>query len=311
MKIIFFGSDDFAATHLEKLIPSPYEVMACITQPDRPKNRGMKVIMSSIKILAQENNIPVFQPDNIKCTEFIEQLNQLQADLFVVIAYGRILPAEVLDIPKLYAINVHGSLLPKYRGAAPINWAMINGDTETGLTIIQMNTGMDSGNILAAKKIAILPEDNSAILRIRMMQEGAKFLLETIDNIVGVPLAGVQQDKSQITYAPKLNKKLGYIDWHKSAEEIHNLVRGLQPWPGAYIFYKDKQLKIFSTAIIPHDDHSAKLGEVIEINKQGFVVVAGKNVLLVKDVQLSGSKRMDAASFVRGHQLEVGFQFRI
>jgi len=323
MKIIFFGSDDFAQTHLEALMDSSHEVVACVTQPDRPRNRGMKMAVSPIKECARKYNIPALQPENIKDPGLIKELQSFEADLFVVIAYGRILPIDILNIPKLYAINMHGSLLPKYRGAAPINWVIINGETETGLSIIKMNTAMDAGDILAQRTVVILPEDTSATLRAKMMQEGAGFLLETVDNIAGANLcvrpnqgqthrsAPTKQDENHVTYAPKLTKELGCIDWNKSIVEIHNLVRGLLPWPSAYTFYEDKQLKILHTEIVQQQNQgSLQPGEVVEINPQGFCVAAGNSgVCLVKEVQLAGSKRMDAASFVRGHHMEVGFQF--
>ncbi len=313
MKIVFFGSDDFAQTHLDALVDSPYEVVACVTQPDRPRNRGMKMVVSPIKECAQKQDIPVLQPENIKDAGLIEALKNFEADLFVVISYGRILPADILNIPKLYAINVHGSFLPKYRGAAPINWVIINGEIETGLSIIKMNTAMDAGDILAQKTTVIFPEDTSITLRARMMQEGARFLLETMENIATI--TPLKQDEKQVTIAPKLIKELGHIDWNKSAVEIHNLARGLLPWPGAYTFYEGKPLKILDTEVLKqHNQNFLQPGKVIEINKQGLIIATGNlkqtpGVCLVKEVQLAGSKRMDAASFVRGHHMQVGFQF--
>lgn len=307
MKIIFFGSDDFAQIHLKALLNSSHQVVACVTQPDRPKNRGMKLVLSPIKVCAQEYNIPVLQPLSMKDEDFINQLKKFDADLFVVIAYGRILTQAILNIPPLGCINVHGSLLPQYRGAAPINWVIIDGYKETGLSIIQMDAGMDSGNILSQCQVTILPEDTSATLRLKMMKAGAELLLETLDKYHEI--TPQKQDESKITFAAKLTKDLGHIDWNKSAEDIHNLVRGLQPWPGGYTFFKDKQLKVFSTEVILLEVVTPSAGTVVEINKQGFVVSTGKGYLCIKDVQLSGGKRMDSASFIRGHQLEKGYQF--
>ena len=306
MKIIFFGSDDFAERHLRALLDSSHQVTACVTQPDRPKNRGMKMVLSPIKICAQEYNIPVLQPITMKDENFINQLKQYNADIFIVIAYGRILTQEILNIPPLGCINVHGSLLPQYRGAAPINWVIIDGYKKTGLSIIQMDAGMDSGDILSQCHLTILPEDTSATLRLRMMKKGAELLLETLDKYHEI--TPQKQEESQVTLAAKLTKDLGRIDWKQSAEDIHNLVRGLQPWPGGYTFYKEKQLKIFSTEIVLLETETSSAGTIIEINKQGFIITTGKEYLLVKEVQLSGSKRMDVVSFIRGHSLKVGYQ---
>jgi len=325
LKIIFFGSDDFAEVHLDYLMFSSHEVLACVTQPDRARGRGMKMLPSPIKACALKNDIPVLQPDNVKDEDLVEALKAYGADLFVVIAYGRILPEKILSIPRLGSVNVHGSLLPKYRGAAPINWAIINGETESGLSIIQMNTAMDAGDILAQKKITIFPEDTSLTLRAKMMQEGPEFLVETIDKFCRDAkfCVGTVQDASAISLAPKLTKKFGHMSWDKSVEEIHSLVRGLLPWPSAFTFYKGQQLKILDIEIVKAQEGEAvqkdfQPGEVIEINKKGFLVATapqkstpgiGNGTCLIKEVQLAGGKRMDAASFVRGHKLEVGFCF--
>ncbi len=308
MNIIFFGSDDFALVHLDALLKSRHKVLACVTSPDKPKGRGLKVISSSIKELAQEKKLPVFQPI-ILDKPFIEQCKTLKSDLFVVIAYGKILPAELLKIPFKASLNVHPSLLPRYRGAAPINWAIINGEKETGLSIIQMNVRLDAGEIVNQIKIAIDPNEAAPTLRNKMMTLGPEVLLKTIDSLEDNTYTLKIQEEKDVTYAPKLTKELGLIDWQEAAVKIHNLVRGLLPWPAAYTFYKNKLLKILSTEIAEGDFHQTKEGEVVKIDKNGFVVATGEGALLVKEVHVESSHQMSAWSFVQGHQLKVGFKF--
>ncbi len=309
MKIIFFGSDDFALVHLEALARSEHKVVACVTQPDKPKGRGMQTVVSPIKTWALENKVPILQPDVIKDPQFIEKIKEFKSDLFVVIAYGKFLPAVLLKVPSIASLNVHGSLLPLYRGAAPINWAIINGDKTSGLSIIKMNPSMDAGDILAQKTISIDPKDTAPTLRMKMMQAGPALLLETIGLLKNNKAKFVAQDSKKITLAPKLTKELGKIDWQKPAQQIHDLVRGLKPWPGAYTFFKGKLLKILESEVIMQDISSFAPGTVAAISDRGITVVAGQKTLLVKDVHLESSKPMDALSFVRGHRLEVGFEF--
>ena len=315
MKIIFFGSDDFAEAHLKSLIDSEHEVLACVTPPDRPKGRGMKVAVSSVKERAEENRIPVWQPVSLKEPSFIKDMKGLQGGLFVVIAYGKFLPTEVLDIPPHGAINVHASLLPKYRGAAPINWAVINGEQETGISVIKINEEMDAGDVLAQMAMNIEKDDTAPTLRARMMSEGPAFLLRTID---GLPDCAAQaQDHSDVTFAPKLTKELGRIDWAKSSLEICRLVRGLMPWPGAYTFYNGKMLKILevqvgaycNTPLLKEGPVEKRPGTILETCKTGVIVSTGNGLLLIKEVHLQDSKPMDAHSFVIGHDLKVGHKF--
>jgi len=250
MKIIFFGSDDFANAHLESLIASDHIISACVTQPDRPKGRGMKVVQSPIKTCAVKNNIEVLQPNDIKTSSFEEQLKNFNTDLFVVIAYGRILSLSILDIPGMGAINVHASLLPKYRGAAPINWAIINGEKETGLTIIKINPQMDAGDILSQANFKIGSEDTSISIRAKMLKEGPSLLLSTVKTLRKGEIKARKQDERKVTLAPKLTKEMGLIQWDKPAGDIHNLTRGLLPWPSAYTYFKGKMLKVLSTEVV-------------------------------------------------------------
>jgi len=310
MKIIFFGSDDFALQHLIALHESEYDVVLCVTQPDRPRNRGQRMTISPIKEYALDQNIEVFQPTDFKSTEVEEYLRKFDSDLFVVIAYGRILPVRILQIPALYAINVHGSVLPKLRGAAPINWAVINGDQNTGLTIIRMNARMDAGEILNVYEFPIGPNDTSETIRNKMMSEGGAFLLETVKQIQNKSVVLTTQDESQVTYASKLNKAMGLIDWKLSAQEIHNLVRGLQPWPGAYTQFKGKILKVFETQVVDGGRLASDVpGKILDVTSGGLVIGAGSGRLLVGFVQQEGAKRMCAADFVRGARIEPGFCF--
>ncbi|MCK5580976.1 MAG: methionyl-tRNA formyltransferase [Candidatus Omnitrophica bacterium] len=306
MRIVFFGSDDFAAVNLEKLIALKYDVVACVTQPDRPKGRGMKVRVSPIKQLARENNIEVSQPEDIKDNAFQDQLKSFDAGLFVVIAYGKILPAEVLDIPNICAINVHGSLLPKYRGAAPVNWAIIHGDIETGVSVIKMNEKMDAGDILWQERIAIEEEDTSATLRVKMARLSADALLRAIDSLEKGDCVMRVQDENQVSFAPKIMKDFGHIDWTQPAMDIHNLVRGLLPYPAAYTYYNNKRLKVLETCVRKKEDNLQREGEVIEITKEGVVVSCGKGALVLKRVHLESAKPMDAKSFVLGHKMTSG-----
>ncbi|OGX26253.1 MAG: methionyl-tRNA formyltransferase [Omnitrophica WOR_2 bacterium GWF2_38_59] len=306
MNIMFFGSDDFALAHLETLLSSHHNVVGCVTQPDRPKNRGMKVVVSPIKECALKNNIEVFQPDDLSDNDFVSALKKINAEIFVVIAYGKFLPDQLIGMPAYGAINVHGSLLPKYRGAAPINWAIINGDTETGVTIIRINAKMDAGDILSSEKVQILKDDTSISLREKMKECGKRLLLDTISGIKKGSLKVKAQDPKKASFASKLSKETGKIDWNKSAKEINDLIRGLQPWPGAYTFLNGKTLKILSAQIVKA---CAKPGQVVGISSEGILVAAKEGALLLKEVHLQDAKAMDIASFLRGHSIEIGFTF--
>ena len=309
MNIVFFGSDDFAAVHLEALFGSKHKVCACVTQPDKARGRGMEVSASPIKEAALRKGIPVFQPSDLKENTFLKELKAFEADLFVVIAYGRFLPAEVLAIPRTFAINVHSSLLPKYRGAAPINWAIINGERETGISIMRVTAKMDAGDILAQKKLKILKADTAASVRARMMGIGPKLLLKTIDSIKKGTYTFTVQDDQKTTLAPKLTKELGQIQWNKQAMALHNLARGLLPWPGAYTFYQGKLLKILETEVVSSSFLAYSPGEVAGVDKKGFTVATADQGLLVKAVHLEASKPMSAYQFMMGHQLKPGFKF--
>ncbi len=307
MRIIFFGSDDFAAVHLTQLLGSDHTIAACVTQPDKPKGRGMMVAESPIKLIAIKKKIPLLQPPTLKDETLVVHLKSLNADVFVVVAYGKILPENVLSIPKIFCVNVHGSLLPKYRGAAPINWSIINGDVETGVTVMKMSPILDAGEMIAQAKIAIALDDTATCLRERMAQLGAVTLVEALDQISRQTHRLVRQDLALVSYAPKLTKELGYITWSEPALKIHNLVRGLQPWPGACTNANSKTVKILQTRV-QTDAPPGKPGTVLSMDKEGVVVAAGQQALVVLRVQPESGKPMDARSFVAGHKLTVGSQ---
>ncbi len=305
MKIVFFGSDDFAAENLRELLAQKFLVAACVTQPDRPSGRGLQVIASPIKQIAQEKQIPVFQPQNLKDEQFISELKGFKADLFVVIAYGNILPSSVLKIPKLFCVNVHGSLLPKYRGAAPVNWAIINGEKETGFSLIKMTPKMDAGEIIMQEKMFIADDESAQFLRVRMAKQSAVCLCRTIKKIETGDFSLTAQDESKVTYAPKLTKELGVVDWKKSAKETHDLVRGLLPWPGAYTSSQGKIFKILQSAVVCCE-FSKVPGTILEVAKEGIVVATGKDALLLKEVHPQSSKPMSASSFAAGQRIKAG-----
>lgn len=307
MRIIFFGSDNFAVTNLEGLIKDPsHEVIACVTPPDKAKGRGLKIGIPAVKESALKNKIPVLQPADINDAGFRSKLKSFKSDLFVVIAYGYLLPAEIFSLPRLFSINVHGSLLPKYRGAAPVNWAIINGETKTGVSIIKMSTAMDAGDIISHAGLSINSGDTAVTLRERMAKEGAKLLVKTVNDIEAGKYSLKKQDTSLVTRAPKLTKDMGLIAWDKDAEDIHNLVRGLLPWPCAYARFDGRQLKILETEVTDVDCANKSAGQVVSLVKEGFVVACGRKSVLVRRVHPESGKAMDARSFAVGRKLEEG-----
>jgi len=308
MKIVFFGSDDLASFHLKKLIEAKYQIMACVTQPDRPKGRGLKMGISPIKTCARQHQIAVYQPKDINDKKFIDDLKKIESDLFIVIAYGKILPKELLAVPSVCCMNVHASLLPKYRGAAPINWVIIKGERETGISIIKMNAIMDGGDVIFQKKIAIDPLDTAVTLRVKLMELGANCLCEILPTLKDRLPKAITQDKQAVSYAPKMTKPLGHFSWDSPAKTIHNLVRGLVPWPSAYTHFDGKILKILETEI-KENLSSQNPGEILDITREGFLVSTGKGALLIKKVHLESAKAMSARSFISGHKIHVGYRF--
>lgn len=304
LKTIFMGTPDFAVPCLE-VLQAKTEVLAVITQPDRPKGRGHNLQASPVKQKALEYNLPVLQPEKIKTEEFTAELEKLQPDLIVVVAFGQILSQRILDIPPLGCVNVHASLLPRYRGAAPIHWSIINGEKETGVTTMLMDAGLDTGDMLLKDKVAITEEMTTEELHDQLMAMGGKLLAETVDGLANGTITPEKQDDSISNYAGMLNKETGHIDWSKSAVEIHNLIRGLNSWPVAWSMKDGKNYKFWRTKV--ENSNSDKVpGTVVELRKNSFCVATGEGLLEVLEIQPPSKKRMSAGDLLRGHGVAVG-----
>jgi len=303
MKIVFMGSPDFAVTSLQKLLESGHQILSVVTVPDKPAGRGRKLHASSVKEYAIQQGIPVLQPIKLSDPTFIEELKKLNAELFIVVAF-RILPAEVFEIPIKGTLNVHGSLLPKYRGAAPINRAIINGESETGITIIRIEAKVDTGNILMQENTIIDPKMTAGILHDRLAEQGADLLVRTIHNLDSI--TPKKQDESLATKAPKLSKNTGHISFEKPAEIVFNLIRGLNPYPGAYAFLSDKIIKIFECEPLETNDLQYAAGEVFDVTRNSFCIACGSGGIRVYEVQLQGKKKMPVVDFFNGYKLEAG-----
>lgn len=303
MKIIFMGTPDFAVPSLE-ILSQNYDVLAVITQPDKPKGRGKKVAFSPVKEKALQLGIEVFQPARVRETEFIEKLKTYHADCIAVTAFGQILPEEILNMPKYGCINVHGSLLPKYRGAAPLQWSVINGEKQTGVTTMYMAKGMDTGDMLLKQSIDILPNDTYGSIHDKLSVIGAELLLKTIEGLQKGTLQRIPQNEQEASYAPMITKQTGHIDWSKKCDEIICLIHGLDPTPTAYTMYHDDMIKIWQAEKI--EQPSGKIGEVTAVNKKGFVVTAADGSIVITEVQAKGKKRMSADTYLRGHSIEIG-----
>ncbi len=310
MNIVFFGTSEFAMAILHRLIDSKHKVLVVVTQPDRQKGRRLKLSPPPAKVLAQTKGIEVYQPNDASSKDSIVYLKKLNADLFVVVAFGQILKKEVLEIPKIYSVNVHGSLLPKHRGAAPTNWTIINGDGVSGVTIIKMNEKMDEGDIILKKELNLDREDTNITLSEKLSDLGADALIEAIELIESGKAKFIKQDNSAATYAPKLKKKDGLINWNEPAAKIHNKVRGLLPWPSAYAYFNGKLLKILKTKVMEPVKEKAINGEVVSILKhKGIVVKTGEGSLLIQYVQIEGKKPFDTDAFLCGHKISPGYRF--
>ncbi len=335
MKIIFMGTPDFAKESLEAIYNSGNEVLAVVTNPDKPKGRGMKMIASPVKEFALEKNLKIYQPTKVRNnTEFIEEIKTLNPDLLCVVAYGKILPKELLDIPKYGAINVHGSLLPEYRGAAPIQWAVLNGDKKTGVTTMFMDIGMDTGDMILKEETIIGEDETTGELWDRLSKIGANLLVKTIKKIEAIPdkenktleeikkLVGAEKQDKNFTLAPMLEKEMAKIDWNKSSKEIKNLVRGLNPIMGAYSFLNGKKIKFWKIDIIPIEELEKIFPELKEYesrmkklepgtiafadNKKGIFIKTGDSFIKVLELQGENAKKMDYKSFLNGNKLQAG-----
>ncbi|MDP4268347.1 MAG: methionyl-tRNA formyltransferase [Bacteroidota bacterium] len=305
MNIVFMGTPDFAVPCLETLIKNNCNVRGVITQPDKPIGRSGKLTYPPIKEFALKFNLKVYQPEKVKNSEFIETLKKINPDLIVVVAFGQILPLEILNIPKLGCINVHASLLPKYRGAAPIQWSIINGEKITGVSTMFMDKGMDTGDIILTKEIEIGDSETSEELFEKLSKLGAEALIETIQQIQSGNAKGIKQDNNIATYAPMLNKEDGNINWELYAIEIKNFIRGMYPWPGSYTFYKGNRMKIFDVEIIDKNT-DAQPGTIIDVDKNSIYVQTGNGIIKINQIQFDGSKRMCVKDYFLGHSIDRG-----
>ena len=303
MKIIFMGTPDFAAASLEALIDSRHEIQAVVTQPDKPKGRKGELTPSPVKVVAEEKGIKVYQPLKVRDEEFVETLRAYNPDVIVVVAFGQIIPLSILKMPKFGCVNIHGSLLPKYRGAAPIQWAVLDGEKETGITTILMDEGIDTGDILLKKTIKIDTDETSGSLFDKLMALGAETILETLDELEKGNLTPTKQGESPTVYAKMLTKAMGLIDFTKSAKELDCFVRGMDPWPSAYTLLSGKTLKLWKVRAV---EGSGKAGSVINIDKESFTIACGEGAIEVLEVQLEGKKRMSAGDFLKGSTLNIG-----
>ncbi len=301
------GTPEFSVPCLSALAGC-CDVIGVVTQPDRPRGRGQKLQPSPVKSWAEKHNITVYQPEKIKTDEFTAMLEELKPELMVVVAFGQILSQRILDIPEYGCINVHASLLPRYRGAAPMQWCLINGEPKTGVTTMFMDAGLDTGDMLLKHEVDITDSMNLSELHDTLMEAGADLLIKTLKQLSDDTLPREKQDDSLSCYAPMLNKDTGKIDWTKSACEIHNLVRGLDSWPGAYTFLNGKKYKIWRTQV-KEELSSASAGEIIQADAHGLSVAAGKNLVQILELQAPGGKRMSAVDYLRGHGITLPARF--
>jgi len=305
MRVVFMGTPDFAVGTLEAIIEAGHEVVLVVTQPDKPKGRSGALQFPPVKECAVAHGIEVFQPVKIRLEETVEYLKNYDADIFVVAAFGQILPKSLLDMPKHGCINVHASLLPKYRGAAPIQWAVINGDPVTGVTIQQMDIGVDTGDIIVTKELAIEADETGGGLFDKLAVVGAEACLEAMEQIANGTATRTPQNHEEATHVSMISKEFGIIDWHKSAVEIERLIRGLNPWPSAYTKLDGKTFKIWKAEVV-EENTDAKPGTIVAVEKNSLKVQTGEGVLSLLEVQLEGKKRMDAGSFLRGYSVAKG-----
>ena len=313
MQIVFMGTPEQAAQILEELILAGHQILCVVTQPDRPRGRGQKIEFSPVKEVALKHTLPIEQPEKVKGNEvFVSLIKSLQPDILVVVAYGQILPKKMLEIPKYGAVNVHASLLPRYRGAAPIQWALLSGEKETGITLMKIDELLDTGDIIFQEKVMIEAEDNAVTLSKKLFLEGSKLLIRALAEIEKGSAKYQKQNEKEATYAPSLTKESGEIDWKKPAAEIHNRVRALVPWPGAHTYFKGKLLKIWRSEVSIADLITGKkaAGEIVQIVKNlGFIVSTGSGDLLVLEVQPEGRQKMGAYDFCIGHGVQAGEVF--
>lgn len=305
MNILYMGTPDIAAVILEKLIQSRHKIIAVVTQPDKPKGRGNQIQFPPVKELAINNQIPVFQPAKVREESFLQTVKELSPDIIVVAAFGQILPKALLDMPPFGCINVHASLLPKYRGAAPIQWSIIDGEEKTGITIMYMDVGLDTGDMIMKQEVVIEPKETGGSLHDKLAICGGEILLKALDAIESGTAKREKQIEEESNYAKMLDKTVGKIDFSKSAISIERLIRGLNPWPSAYTHLFDKILKIWDADVIAENPEGTP-GEILSVTKDAIIVKTGEGSLSIKELQLEGKKRMSAAAFLLGYSIEVG-----
>lgn len=302
MRVVFMGTPDIAATCLKKILAEGFEVVGVYTQPDRPKGRGMKLVASPVKEIALAAGIPVFQPENFRQEETVEQLRALKPDVCAVVAYGRILPQKVLDVPAYGCINIHASLLPKYRGSAPYQWAVLDGLTETGVTAMYLTREMDAGDIIDVSKTPIGENETAGQLLDRLAVLGADLLSKTLTRFENGKVPAAAQNEAEVSYAPMLDKTMCPIDWTKTAQQVHNHVRGLHPWPVATMELEGKTFKVHATKVV---EGSGNPGEILGLTKTGLRIACGEGAIEILSLQAEGGKRMAAPDYFRGHPLNA------
>ena len=301
MRVVFMGTPDIAATCLKKTIADGFDVVGVYTQPDRPKGRGMKLVQSPVKEVAMEHQIPVYQPENFKSEETVEELRALKPDICAVVAYGQLLPQSVLDTPVRGCINIHASVLPAYRGSAPYQWAVLDGLKETGVTAMYLCRKMDAGDIIDVSKTPIGESETAGELLDRLAVLGADLLSKTLSRFAQGEVPATAQDEALVTYAPMLDKSMSPIDWNKTAQQVHDHVRGLHPWPVATAELGGKRFKIHATAIV---EGSGEAGQILGLTKTGLRIACGEGAIEIRSLQAEGGKRMAAPDYFRGHPLE-------
>lgn len=307
IRIVYMGTPDFAVEPLEAIIKAGYEVAAVVTQPDKQKGRGKEVKMTPVKECALRHGIPVFQPVKIKEPEAVAELEKYQADLFVVAAFGQLLSEEILNMPEYGCINIHASLLPAYRGAAPIQWAVLNGEKESGVTIMQMDKGLDTGDMLLKRSVELSPKETGDSLHDKLMHLGAELIVEALSKLEKGELVPEKQKDELSSYAKKLTKAMGQIDWSKDAVSLERWIRGLNSWPSAYTFFGGKTLKIWEARVAEENGaQKAEPGQVVSVSREGFTVACGRGALQILSLQLEGKKRVLTREFLLGYQVEPG-----
>ena len=306
MRVIFMGTPDFATETLEEIVKAGHEVVGVVTQPDKPKGRGKTMMPTPVKETALKYNLPVYQPKKVREPEFVELLRSLKPDVMVVAAFGQIITKEILEMPKYGCINVHASLLPAYRGAAPIQWAVINGDKESGVTIMQMDEGIDTGDMIEKAVVPIAEDETGGSLFDKLSHTGAKLCVKVLKDLEeGTAVGKKQPEESTTPYAKMIDKKMGEVDWKKSAKEIEQLIRGLNPWPSAYTKVHGKTLKLWKAKVLL-ETSQMKPGQIVKVTKDSLAVQTGQGMLEIQELQLEGKKRMDTSSFLRGYALAEG-----